>query len=233
MRRGDIFQANFIFTLEAIMKTMKVSVYLAVLIIGGFTISRADNSFGCISGNLASAEAIGYGVGYLGVFGGFGDNANSVFGSASYGFSKYTDGRVKLGFSDADNSGSDPRLFIAADFKYQFMNYSNQNRRQPLDMAVGGFTEFSDYGPFTIFQLGGNLIGSIPYRFSSGARLIPYGRLDFRLERWSFPGFSDSDFRAGLNLGAKYELSPDMNIYGEIQIDGNTGLFTGIEFRAF
>ncbi len=215
------------------MKTMKVFVYLAILMIGGFTISQAENSFGCISGNLASAEAIGFGVGYLGIFGGFGDNANSVFGSASYGFSKYIDGRIKLGFSDPDFVGSDPRLFIAADFKYQFMNYSNQNRHQPLDMALGGFTEFCDFGNSTIFQLGGNLIGSIPYRFSSGARLIPYARLDLRLERASSHGFSDSDFQAGLNLGAKYELSPDMNIYGEIQIDGNTGLFTGIEFRAF
>lgn len=99
-------------------------------------------------------------------------------------------------------------------------------------MAFGGLLEYVKYDEFSILELGGNLIGSIPYRLSGGQRLIPYGRFDFRLEKYSNGG-SESSFQVGLNLGTKYELSHDMNIYGEFQIDGNFGLFAGLEFQAF
>ena len=46
-------------------------------------------------------------------------------------------------------------------------------------------------------------------------------------------GDSDSDFKFGLNLGIKYELSSEMNLYGEFQIDGLNGLFAGIDVRVF
>ncbi len=205
---------------------------LAVIIVMSAAVSYAD-SFGLISGTLTTAEATGFGNGYLGVFGAFGDNANSFFGTVSYGFSNYTDGRFKIGFSDPDGPGSNPKIFIASDLKYQFMNYNDKSHKQPLDMAFGGLLEYVNYDPYSIFQLGGYLLGSIPYRFSGGTRLIPYGRVNFRLERGSAYGHSDSNFEAGLNLGTKYEWSHDMNMYGELQIDGNTGLYLGMEFRAF
>ncbi|SYZ73653.1 conserved exported hypothetical protein [Candidatus Zixiibacteriota bacterium] len=210
-------------------RTLAFSIFV-LLLIG--TMARAD-SFGLISGALSTAEASGFGNGYLGVFGAFGDNANSFFGTISYGFSNYTDGRFKIGFSDPDGPGTNPQLFIATDLKYQFMNYNDKSHKQPLDMAVGGLLEYVDYDPVTMLQLGGFLTGSIPYRFNNGTRLIPYGRLNFRLERASYDGHSQSDFEAGLNLGTKYEWTHDVNMYGEIQIDGNTSLYLGMEFRAF
>jgi len=195
--------------------------------------AHAD-SFGLAGGNLATADACGFGVGYLGGFVGILDDATTVFGSLSYGFSEYTEGRIKLGFSDPDGSSTDPELMLGVDFKYEFMDYYDKNANNPADMAFGGFLEYVDYSFVSFLEIGGNYIVSIPYRFSSGKRIIPYGRADLRLEKASVDGGdSDSDFKFGLNLGVKYELSKEMNLYGEFQIDGLNGLFAGIDVRVF
>ena len=114
------------------------------------------------------------------------------------------------------------------------MDYYDKNKSQPMDMAFGAFLEFVNYAHADVWEIGGNYIASIPYRFDSGNRLIPYGRANLRLEKISFErGDDDSDLRFGVNFGVKYELSSEMNIYGELQIDGNTGLFLGLEIRTF
>jgi hypothetical protein len=77
-------------------------------------------------------------------------------------------------------------------------------------------------------EIGGNVIASIPYHLKSGRRLIPYGRFDMRLE-----SNGESDFKVGLNLGTKFELGGDVDLYGEFQLDDNTALFLGLDFRAF
>ncbi len=192
------------------------------------------DSAGLASGNLTTADACGFGVGYVGGYIGILDDATSVFGSLTYGFSQYTEGRVKLGFIDGDGNASDPELFLGVDFKYEFMDYYEKNGQQPLDMAFGGFLEYIDYGVISVFELGGNYIASIPYRLQSGRKLIPYGRADLRMEKVSADGGGgDTDFQFGLNLGVKYELSTEMNLYGEFQIDGLTGLFLGLDVRMF
>jgi hypothetical protein len=203
---------------------------MAIFMVASF--AYADDSFGTLTGTLTTAEAGGFGIGYLGGFIGLGDDATSIFGTVRYGFSDYTDGTFKFGFSDPDGSDSDPKMMLGVDIKYQFMDYNSKSRRQPLDMSIGTFFEYIDYGHVTLLDLGGSLIGSIPYRFEGGQRLIPYGRLNFRLERISNGG-SESNFQAGLNLGAKFEFTEDIGLFGEFQIDGNTAFFTGVEFRAF
>ena len=193
-------------------------------------------SAGLISGNLSTADACGFGIGYVGGYVGILDDATTVFGSLTYGFSDYTEGRIKLGFSDLDGSATDPEFMFGADFKYEFMDYYDKNRKQPLDMAFGGFLEYVNYEFASVLELGGNYIASIPYRFQSGRKIIPYGRANLRLESVSFdaPGVdSESDFQFGLNLGVKYEISSEMNLYGEFQIDGFTGLFLGLDVRVF
>lgn len=194
------------------------------------------DSAGLASGNLTTADVCGFGVGYVGGYVGVLDDATTIFGSVTYGFSDYTEGRVKLGFSDLDGSATDPKLMLAIDFKYEFMDYYDKNGKQPMDMAFGGFLEYIDYGGFSVLELGGNYIASIPYRLESGRKIIPYGRVNLRLESIStdFPGGNDnSDFKFGLNLGVKYELTTEMNLYGEFQIDGLNGLFLGLDVRMF
>jgi len=210
----------------------RILVMAAVLLIAIFPVTEAlGDSVGLASGNLTTANACGFGVGYFGGILGLGDNMTSFIGSLNYGFSQYTEGRAKFGIVDGD--GTDATIFLGADLKYQLLDRNDPNQNATFDLALGGFFEWEDFDPFSVLQLGGNVIGSIPYRFPGGQRLIPYSRVNIRLERLSAGGNSDTNLELGLNLGAKFEMSTEMSFYGELQIDGNTGLFLGTEIRAF
>jgi hypothetical protein len=203
---------------------------MAVLVIA--SASYADESDGLLTGCLTTAESVGFGNGQIGGFAGFGDDVTTIFGAITYGFSDYSEGRFKLGFADADYPNADPELTIGADFKYQFMDVNSKARKQPLDMAFGFLFEWADFGGSSLIQLGGHLTGSYPFRLSSGSTLSPYGRINIRMERVSY-GDSETDFEGGFNMGVKWDLSESVALFGEIQIDGNTGLFTGLDFKAF
>lgn len=218
------------------MKAAKILFAIGVmsfLVVGN---TFADGGYGVILGNLTTADVCGNGQGYIGGYAGLTDNGTSLFGSVTYGFSDYTEGRFRLGFFDADAQNSDPVIVLGADIKYEFMDYYDRHTQNPFDLAFGGFFEYADVEGGSILGVGANAIGSIPYRFESGKRLIPYARFNIRLERWSSDSDaidSESDFRAGLNLGTKFEMSEDFHLYGELQIDGAFGLFTGVDIRAF
>jgi len=208
----------------------------AVVILVSISVAYGHgDSYGRMSGALTTADACGMGRGFLGGFIGLGDHATSIFGTYTYGFSKYTEGRLKFGFSDPEDTyhnDYNPGVLIGADLKYEFMDHYDPAGKAPFDMAAGGSMEFVKVGDGSVFQLGGNLIGSIPYRFRSGHRIVPYALVNFRLERFS-DGNTHSDFEAGLNLGAKFEFSNELYLYGEFQLDGNDAFFTGIEIRVF
>lgn len=210
---------------------------LIVITIALFTLAAtntlAKSAFGSSFGNLATAKAMGQGKGALGVGVGIAD-AKSVVGWFNYGLSEYVDGRMKLGLVDA---GDDAEITFGADFKYQFWSVSGAVAN-PLDMAAGGFLEYADYGGVSALQVGGQLIGSYPFTLQSGTTLSPYGRFNIRLEKRSwdvnYRGFgssgSDSELEFGLNGGVAWQVSPTVNVYGEFQIDGNDGIFLGIDF---
>ncbi|MBN2227059.1 MAG: hypothetical protein JW763_06810 [candidate division Zixibacteria bacterium] len=213
---------------------VKCSVALVLLLMAGMVSPvQGRSAAGLAMGNLTTADACGYGLGLVGGHIGICDEGTSVFGNLTYGFSDYTEGRVKLGFFDPDIEGADPKIMFGADFKYEFLDYYDRNRKNPFDLAFGGFLEYVDFEGGSVLQIGGNAIISIPYRFDSGRRIIPYGRLNLRMEKVSAGDNDESDFFAGLNAGAKFEASEEFNIYGEFQLDGNAGLFFGVEFRAF
>ena len=194
------------------------------------TNSLAISGFGSSFGNLATAKAMGQGNGTFGGGVGIAD-AKSVVGWFAYGLSEYVDGRMKLGLVDADVG--DTEIAFGADFKYQFWSVSGAVAN-PLDMAVGGFLEYADYGGFSALQVGGQLIGSYPFILQNGTTLSPYGRFNIRLEDWNseHKGIktSDSELEFGLNGGVAWQVSPSVNVYGEFQIDGNDGIFLGIDF---
>ncbi len=191
-----------------------------------------SGSDGLATGCATTADACGFGAGYLGAILGLGEESTNILGTLSYGFSQYTEGRVKLGLSDPDARDTDATIIFGADFKYEFLDYYDKINPAPFDMAFGGLFEWVDYDGLSVMQIGGSVIGSIPYHFQSGRRLIPYGRFNIRIERIT-RGDTKSEIEFGLNIGTKYELSSDMGIYGEFQIDGNTGLILGIDFRTF
>lgn len=194
------------------------------------TNAPAITAFGSSFGNLATAKAIGQGNGVFGVGVGIAD-AKSVVGWFNYGLSEYIDGRLKLGLVDTD--ASDTEIAFGADFKYQFWSV-NGTVANPLDMAVGGFLEYADYGGLSALQVGGQLIGSYPFVLQNGTVLSPYGRFNIRLEDWNSDNkndkASDSELEFGLNGGVAWQVTATIKVYGEFQIDGNDGIFLGIDF---
>lgn len=218
------------------MNKIVLTAFFLIILMSTNVAGKAKGSLGLVSGNMSTADACGYGMGYTGVYLGYGQDASVVLGVIRYGFSPYSEGRIKLGFSDLDAPATDPKMFYGLDLKYKFMDYNDKMINYPLDMAVGILIEYVGYESESILELGVNLIGSIPYRFKSGRRIIPYLRTNIRLEKTSselVAGQSESNFRVGCNPGVKYELSSHVDLYGEVQIDGNTGLFVGIELLTF
>ena len=92
-------------------------------------------------GSLSTASTNGMGIGIFGVGAGFA-NANSIFGSFTYGMSANTDGRLRLALIDANSSNTE--LAFAADFKYNFVSVG-ELKNGPFDMALGGFFEYYNY----------------------------------------------------------------------------------------
>ncbi len=192
----------------------------------------ARSGVGSFFGTLITAESVGQGQGTLGVGIGLAD-ATSFVGTFNYGLSKYTDGRLKFGLVDPDGPG-DTKLTLGADIKWQFWNYG-KNGGHPFDFAVGGFFEYADFSSWSVFQIGGQLIGSIPITLKSGGTLVPYARFNARIESLSSDNNaavdnSESNLEVGLNAGVKWGLTSTMALFGEFQFGGNDGLFMGIDF---
>lgn len=196
--------------------------------------SNAGGSFGSAFGALGSAQTIGQGKGNFGLGVGIAD-ATSFFGSFTYGMGKYTDGRLRLGLVDAD--GGDTEIAFGADFKWHFWE-AEVGRKDPLDMAVGGLFEYVDFGGASVMQFGTHLTGSYPFKMKNGSLISPYSRLNVRLESVSFDlpagaqgDDSDSNLEFGICFGTAIEFSNAITAFGEFQLDGNDGLFLGIDFN--
>ena len=183
-------------------------------------------------GSLSTASTNGMGIGIFGVGAGFA-NANSIFGSFTYGMSANTDGRLRLALIDANSSNTE--LAFAADFKYNFVSVG-ELKNGPFDMALGGFFEYYNYDYGSIIFLGSQYIGSYPITMSNNSTLTPYGRFDVRLEMINYdsplPNGDDSksNLEFGFNAGVKWQLTKNIDIFGEFQFDGNDGLFVGLDF---
>lgn len=206
-----------------------------LVVVGSILLLSSGSSFGFDArgsafGGLSTASTLGMGTGNFGLAVGLAD-ATSFSGYFNYGLSAHTDGRIKIGLIDYD--GADTELALGADFKYQIVSVDGAGSG-PFDMAVGGFGEYYDVGPFSVVQLGGHYTGSYPVRLKSGGTLTPYGRFNVRVEIVDYDVFdeSDSNLEIGLNAGVHWQVNRNIGFFGEFQIDGNDGLFLGIEFGA-
>jgi hypothetical protein len=206
----------------------RLLVIVAALCIGLAGHSIADAAVGSAFGNLTTAKTLGQGIGNFGAGVGIAD-ATSAFGSFTYGLSRFTDGRLRLGLWDA-GAGSSTRIAFGADFKWQFWT-AGAGRREPFDMSFGGGFEFVDAGPISVFQFGGNVVGSYPFKMSNGSTLSPYGRFNVRVESLSGSQTSNTDLCFGLNGGVSWAATRNVTIFGEFQFDGNDGVFFGLDFN--
>ncbi len=191
------------------------------------------SSFGTMFGSMTTATTVGMGHGAFQGAVGIAD-LTTFYGGFRYGFSDYTQGRIKLGL--VDDQGIDASLVFGADFLYQFWNV-NQNTpesKKPFDMGFQGFFEYADFDYFSLVEVGGAVVGSYPFVMKNGNKLTPYGRVNIRMEKANFdvaiPGIDDTNLEFGINAGVHYELTKDLGAYGELQLDGNDGLFLGLDF---
>jgi len=207
----------------------KVILITAVVVLVFASASFGRSAWGTVFGAMSTASTLGMGQGNFGLGVGWGDNARSFMGSFNYGLSTHMDGRIKLALVDPD--GGDAKLGVGADFKYQIVSVGGISNG-PFDMAVGGLFEFYDLGGVSVIQLGGHYTGSYPVKLESGGVLTPYGRLNVRMEMLDYDGETDSDLQIGLNGGVHWQVNKDIGLFGEFQIDGNDGVFLGIEFGA-
>lgn len=213
--------------------------------------AHADN-VGSSFGALMTAQSLSQGRtaigGRLGVA-----EATSLIGSLGYGFSNSADGRVKLGMVGDDLSESE--LTLGADAKWQVWRTYTANAsgkaarsKQPFDLAIGPFVEWfkSDFragitsGSAQATQLGLQVVGSYPVLLKSGGSLSPYARINARNEWVSFEANDglggstsgdDSQIAVGLNSGLSYRpRASAVALYGEVQIDGNNGVFVGMDY---
>ena len=212
---------------------MKRIVLITVLAIALLTSSSmAIDAAGSAFGTLCTAQPLGMGTGNFSLGVGIAD-FTSVTGGFGYGLSDHTDGRIRLAL--VDEEGIDTKLAIGVDFKYQIVSMDTISNG-PFDMALGAFGEYADFDVYSVFQLGGQYIGSYPVQLSSGRTLTPYGRFNIRLESISIdtPGLGDGDetnIEFGLNGGVMWEVTNTISLFGEFQIDGNDGIFFGADFN--
>lgn len=211
------------------MKKVLLATALIMTLCSSGRTASVGSSFGCLTTAHAIGQSKGSFIGGVGIA-----DATSVFGRFDYGLSAYTTGGLRFGLVDSD--GADTKVTLGADFRYQFMSAKGL-KNGALDMAMGGFFEYADFGPVSALQLGGQLLGSLPMTLQGGTVLTPYGRFNIRLESVDIDanpfgkgGGSDSNLEFGLNGGVKWDISRNMNMFFEFQLDGNDGLFFGLEF---
>jgi hypothetical protein len=164
----------------------------------------------------------------LGVYAAIYDEAIGLLGQYRYGIGGYTDIGFKLGLLDLDWRGNDAALDFAFDIKYQIME---MRMRDPFELSIDGEFEFLGAEDLNMFSFGFSPVGSYPIQLRNGRILEPYGRLQFRIERWDFDGYDDTDFQLALNMGTAFELSKTTRAFGELQFEDEFAFYFGVNFE--
>lgn len=212
-------------------KRILLTLILAVCLMSSATTYAA---VGSAFGALSTAHTVGQGKGDLGGGLGLGD-ATSFMATFTFGSSEYTDVKFKLGLVDA--AGSDAKLALGADFKWQYLVVEEDST--PVDLSFGGLVEYTDFDFASVFQIGAFVTSSWPIQLKGGGgKLTPYGRFNARLESISLDlpvGYSgdssESNLEVGLNAGVEWKPNSTITLFGEFQLDGNDGLFLGVNLN--
>ncbi len=236
------------------MKKIILTVAMLALV---FSVQPVLAGAGSVFGTQSTAVALGQGNANGGITLGLAD-ITSFVGTFDYGMSKFTTFRMKLGFADANNS--DLAISLGGEVRWQVWsiapsvsskgkkagkrNLSKKANQKPFDLSIGVMTEYLSIdkkvnlltsSSLSVFQFGGFLLGSHSFVTNGGKMITPYGRFNVRLEDTNFEDIngkvSNSDIEIGFNTGVSYQFTNTMNIYGEFQMDGNDGLFIGIDFK--
>ncbi len=196
-----------------------ITVLVLTIATAGSAGAAVGSSFGALSSGRTLERRAG--MAQLGVGIGIGnDHRNSLTGALSYGLFEFTEARLRLGLADADKV----RVTLGGDFKYQFMD-AGPALDDPFDLSTGLFFEYIK----DVFQVGGQVIASRTFLRGRMQALEPYARFNVRMEHFN----SDSHIEFGLNAGLRWGITPNISLFGELQIDGNEALFIGLQDSIF
>jgi hypothetical protein len=209
-----------------------------VILITMISFSTAGAQF---LGQLSPAPTVKQGEALVGAYLGVYEDAFSIFGQFRYGIARYFDVGLKMGMINwsPGYGESNAGLTVGGDLKYWFME---QVAGDPLDVSFATAAEYLNVPEFSIFSLGCNVIASYEIKYTEGKSVTPYGRLNIRWERQSFPHkpqtgekglWRDDEMDVALTMGAELKISSDFNLIGELQIDDNVGFVAGVSYFIF
>jgi hypothetical protein len=216
---------------------------LAVLLVAG--VAGAEN-IGSAMGSMTTAQSTGRGQTSMGGTVGFTDYTTFA-GTIAYGVGDHTDMRLRVGV--ADEEFFDMAFVVGGDMKVQIWDTASATTASshPFDMALGPFVEWTKWNAegdgstasLSVLQMGGQITGSKTYQMDNGTTWTPYGQLNLRWERWNVDFDSalgggsadDSHLAAGMHAGVAWGVSRAVSLFGELQIDGNDGLFMGLNYK--
>lgn len=206
------------------MKYLKVAITLLLIL----SVSHASAQF---LGQMTSARSLDMGHGVAGAYIAFPENGMAVVGSLRYGLANSLEGRARIGYFDPDNG--DGSIIFGGDMKYQLWRYQENNN--PFDMALDGGIEFVDFEGGNVLSLNGAVIGSVPFKLENASVIEPYGQFHVRYQRVSsdFTDDSESDLKAGVNLGVVFSVAKFTDFTAEVQLDDETAFFIGVDFLMF
>ncbi len=206
----------------------RIILTVAILVLTGTSATYGIDAMGSAFGTLSTAATLSQGTTRIG--GGLGiADGTSFFGTLTYGLADYFDGKIKIGIFDPDYG--DAKIVFGAEAKYQIMSVHDVTPK-PVDVSLGGLFEYVSFSGIDVLQIGVLGMVSYPIQLSNGNPLAIYGRANIRIERVDIGILgSESELKIGINGGVAYGITQDINLYGEFQLDGNDGLFLGIDFR--
>ena len=215
---------------------MKKTFVFFMIILFTLTANCLAQFAGQLSTAKVTKEGGVLGGGYIGVY----EDAFSIFGQIRYGFITDLDGGLKLGLLNLDPGEgfgeSATGVILGGDVKYQILN---RKVGDPLDFSFGFGMEYLNVSDYSLFSFGGNLVGSYDFELESKKVVTPYGRLNLRGERMevTIPGWTgsedDTDFDIAFSLGCNLQITSELSMIAELQIDDNVGIIGGLSYYIF
>ncbi|MBD3170727.1 MAG: hypothetical protein GF307_14715 [candidate division Zixibacteria bacterium] len=203
-------------------------------------LSFAQTANAQFTGQLSTAENMRKGrMMYGGFLGIYDDISPAVFGQVRRGFGLDIDAGARFGFIsiDAGRDDDETGVLVGGDAKFRILD--NQTG-DAFDLSAGPALEAAITSDFSIFTVGGNLIGSMKFISQSGLIITPYGRFSLRFQNvsWDNDKFdrglddnSDSSLEFSVSLGSAFTVSDEVHLLGEVQLaDDFLGFIAGINY---
>lgn len=116
---------------------------------------------------------------------------------------------LDAGFVDPDAAGADARLVIGGGLAYQLASASGD---MPFDIVLSGGLGVSTGDDITTLRIPFGATFGHRFPLEGGLAITPFVHPRLSYDRISFNGVSDSDTNLNVDIGANFEIKPQMAI---------------------